>query len=556
MTWPLVTGMSTEIATDLGDPVFVCWVMLWTGGQILRFLQGDWGALADYWNGNIFYPESLTVAYAEHLTPLTLQALPIYVSTGNIVLAYNVVFLSTFVLSGLGMFLLVREWTGRPWAAVFAGMAFAFAPYRMDQLSHVQVISSQWMPFALYGLRRYFASGRLRPLAGAAASLILQILSCGYFLLFFVPFAGLYCAWELWHLRAAGFRQRVWHLTAAWVAVALVVAPFLQPYYRVRERTAVGIRPLAEVVSFSADVSAFLNAPPRLRLWGERLVSYPKHEGAGFPGVTIAVCVGIAAVWWLALAMRRRRDTPPWVAFALFGLVGSALLALGPEIQWHGRTIGPGPYGWLYGYVSGFDGVRVPARFLMITTLFAAILAGAAACVVLSRWPRAGRAILGVGVMAILAESWVSPLGSNQRLWVDHYELAPRHLASATTLGAVYEAVRDLPASTVLAEFPFGAAPFDIQTVFYAGYHRKPVINGYSGFFPPSFARRFETLGWDPTENGGDAWRTLLANGVTHVVVHEAAYRDQKGPRLSTWMRASGARELVAAGTDRLFALK
>jgi hypothetical protein len=75
---------------------------------------------------------------------------------------------------------------------------FAFAPYRFPQSSHLQVLSSQWMPFALYGFRRFFDSidaqtargGRWRPLLGAAAALIAQNLSCTYYLMFFAPFVS------------------------------------------------------------------------------------------------------------------------------------------------------------------------------------------------------------------------------------------------------------------------------------------------------------------------------------------------------------------------------
>ena len=38
--------------------------------------------------------------------------------------------------------------------------------------------------------------------------------------------------------------------------------------------------------------------------------------------------------------------------------------------------LGTGPYYWLWQYVPGFDGVRAPARFLMIVALFLAVLAG------------------------------------------------------------------------------------------------------------------------------------------------------------------------------------
>ena len=85
-----------------------------------------------------------------------MQILPVYALTGNIILCYNLLFLSTFVLSGLGMFLFVREVTGSARAGFVAGLIYAFAPFRVPQFAHLQVMSSQWMPFVLYGLRRYF----------------------------------------------------------------------------------------------------------------------------------------------------------------------------------------------------------------------------------------------------------------------------------------------------------------------------------------------------------------------------------------------------------------
>ena len=56
-----------------------------------------------------------------------------FAATGNMVLCYNLLFLSTIVLAGWGMYLLVRELTGRPLAAFVAGLAFAFAPYRISE---------------------------------------------------------------------------------------------------------------------------------------------------------------------------------------------------------------------------------------------------------------------------------------------------------------------------------------------------------------------------------------------------------------------------------------
>ncbi|HMF94840.1 MAG TPA: hypothetical protein VKE96_11120 [Vicinamibacterales bacterium] len=193
--------MHHRIAGDMGDPLFVCWVLLWTSGQIGRALGGDLSALAQYWSGNIFFPAPLTVADSEHFTPQMLQALPILALTDKVILADNLLLLATFVLSALGTYLLVRDITGWPLAAFFAGLAFAYSPYRLDQYSHLQVLSCQWIPFTLYGWRRYAAGGRLRALAGGTAALVTQALSSIYYLAYFTPFAVVYLLDEMISVR-------------------------------------------------------------------------------------------------------------------------------------------------------------------------------------------------------------------------------------------------------------------------------------------------------------------------------------------------------------------
>ena len=187
-TWPLVRGLGRDVAWDLGDSVLNMWIIAWDCEQLRAILGGDVGRIATFFDANIFHPQPLTLAYSEHLIPQAIQILPVYLVSGNPILCYNLLFLSTFVLSGLGMYLLVRELTGQPLAAFIAGLLFAFAPYRLPQSSHLQVLSSQWMPFVFFGITRYFTTRRGRPLVGAAAALVAQNLSCSYYLLFFSCF--------------------------------------------------------------------------------------------------------------------------------------------------------------------------------------------------------------------------------------------------------------------------------------------------------------------------------------------------------------------------------
>jgi len=164
MTWPLARVLTHSVPGDFGDPLFTSWVMAWDATH----LGPGW------WNANIFAPHPLALAYSEHFLPQALEALPIYLATRNPLLAYNVVFLSTFALCGLGMFLFARELTGSVAAAFAAGLAFAFTPYRVASIPHLQVLSAAWMPFVLYGLRRHFTTGAVAPLAGASAAWLVQ----------------------------------------------------------------------------------------------------------------------------------------------------------------------------------------------------------------------------------------------------------------------------------------------------------------------------------------------------------------------------------------------
>src|ERR671912_728295 len=143
-TWPLARGLAGDVAWDLGDSLLNMWILAWDCEQLLAILRGDLSRAAAFFDANIFHPAPLTLAYSEHLLPQALQVLPIYAITKNPILCYNLLFLSTIVLSALGTFLLVRELTGNAVAAFVAGLLFAFAPYRLAQSTHLQVLSAQW----------------------------------------------------------------------------------------------------------------------------------------------------------------------------------------------------------------------------------------------------------------------------------------------------------------------------------------------------------------------------------------------------------------------------
>lgn len=636
MTWPIAATAGSRLASDLGDPAFVSWVLSWDAGRMLKGLSGDVAALAGYWNANIFYPEPLTLAYSEHFTAQALQILPVYAATGNIILSYNILFISTFVLAGLAVYLLVAELTGRPLAALLAGFAYAYAPYRMGQFSHLQVLSSYWMPLALLGFHRYFVrvsagqqGGRLAgPLAGGAASVVMQNLSCGYFMLFFAPFVAAYCAYEIVQRRLAGSR-RVWgHLGVAAVGIAAATWPFVQPYLAFQQHTGMA-RTTAEIVSFSADAHALATVASGTRLFGDTIRAYVKPEGEGFPGFTILASAAIALAWGLGRAVVRlpwrtmsdalaiaiaasgivtaaaaavvtvffvagsidvpsasqtliyRNASPALVVFGVAGVgwlmlmavarrdgagasdsafgymalaaLAAALLAMGPRITAAGVPLATGPYAWLLA-LPGWDGLRVPARYLTLVTLFLAVLAGLGAAAILRRAQRLAIPIVLIASAGVLAEAWIVPAPTNLPVPPGEgleYPPAPR---AGRDISPLYGMVRDWPGSVVLAEFPFGDNAYELQAVFYAGYHLRPILNGYSGYFPPGYTALAGALG-DALTSPEEAAEALRASGATHALVHEAAFSGGRGHLVSEWLEAMGARLAARDGDDVLYVL-
>ena len=632
-TWPLALGLTRDVPGDFGDPLLNAWILAWDASH----LGPGW------WSANIFHPHPLALAYSEHLLPQALTVLPVQLLTKNPILSYNLLFLSTFVLSGLGMFLFVREITGSRTAAFVAGLAYAFAPYRVTSIPHLQVLSSQWMPFALYGFRRYVANAGLKPCAtspggvaqpatapgnvaqpfraaialmGGTAAWIVQNLSCGYYLLFFSPVVVAYLAWEM-TTRSLWTQKRVVVAVAAACAVVLgVTGLFLLPYLEVR-RLGFDPRSLEETARFSADVYAYLTADPNLRLWGPIVQAWPKAEGALFPGFTIVALALVGAVtakrwhsgvggprrtalrlvfaaslalliallfgwsiripglqvasfprallvvfalWAIALAASPpiRHAVRQWLATpaGFFTLVAVFAVAMswGPSILAKGRVIATtNVYTLFYTWMPGFDGVRAPARFAMILLLALSVLGGLGFAAI----ERSGRGLIAaIGIaLAILIEGIAVPIAINQNA-VDYQRpgLAPLP-GSVADVPPVYGFVSSLPASAAIVELPLGEPAFDVRYMLYSTAHWRRLVNGYSGGAPAAYERLDQTL-QDVLTRPDAAWQALVATGASYVIVHESFYAENRGRRISQWLRSLGAQELADFGPDRIFRIR
>jgi hypothetical protein len=143
-------------------------------------------------------------------------------------------------------------------------------------------------------------------------------------------------------------------------------------------------------------------------------------------------------------------------------MIAIYVLALGPEPRLLGRSVlYEPPYAWLM-RLPGFDVLRVPARFAMLGVLCQVVLLAFA----IARWPSGASrqpvivALIGAG---LLADGWV-------RLPT---EPAPPSGPAWQNVDAVVE----LPAGD----------PGDFAAIYRALSHGRPIVNGYSSYYPPHY---------------------------------------------------------------------
>ena len=240
--------------------------------------------------------------------------------------------------------------------------------------------------------------------------------------------------------------------------------------------------------------------------------------------------------------------------FFVIALVAAAWLSLGPSPQVLGRPLDlASPYRFLWTYVPGLEGLRVPARFAMIVALMLAVL-GALGAAAIARL-RHGVILLAVLAAMFLYEARAAPFVVNGMSPVQGLATPPARLELPRRAPLVYAAVGQLPADAVIADLPLGQADYDVRAMYYSIERWRPIVNGYSGFFPPHYGR--VKVGLSEVQRHPEAsMETLREVGATHVIVHEDAYLDAEGRDTTAALRNLGATELFRDGADVLLALR
>ena len=385
----------------------------------------------------------------------------------------------------------------------------------------------------------------------------MQGLANGYYLVYFPVLVGL---WVVWYgFRAGGWRQ-VAFIGGAGLAATVPLAPILVTYRRLHDEQGLA-RPLAEIVSLGADLTALAGVTPHLAFWGG-LEWSPGPEQQLFPGVAIVVLV--AAALWRARGWRPRLTEPRYarglrITCIAVALLGSGLLAqrlvVGP---WAVELLGVRISVTSIDKIGGHVVIACIAALLLSRPCvaawrrrspFAFYLLAAAALGLLAMGPRpevAGypfmsyspyrglMALPGLDALRVPARFWMLSLvclsaaaalayarltaaGGRRRhvvlavlaagLLMDGWGRLPVALAPSPSPLLLARAVGPV------AELPLGWRDDDAAAMLRSTAHGQPVVNGYSGYAPPYYGALARGL----AAGRRDVFLWLAEVGVRHV---------------------------------------
>lgn len=393
MTYPVAFRLSSELAGfDHQDSFEHLWMLWWGKKAIVDLHTSPANSTFIHYPLKIHHPMLAVEPYTKLVT------IPLVMALGPLV-AYNLHFLASFVLTAFSAYLLCRYLTKSSLASFVGGLIFAFFPHRMTHATGPLIqIMIYWYPLWALSLflllKRPTTSNALLGGVVLALSLLVGLMHIAYFV---IPFTLLFLVYNYSTSRDELLNPLFLRgLVITFGIAAILTAPFFLPF--ILDKLSGGLSYLTRggTIQYSADLWAFfvpsaqhpiLSRIEPLRSLGERVIH--SYQGSFLENTVYIGIVPLLLSLWAAI--RNPKPMGFWVILAL----ATAILALGPLLKAGGQLVRYNmeqessyivlPYALVKG-LPFYEMGRTPAR-LVETTMFAvAVLASYGIALVLARW--------------------------------------------------------------------------------------------------------------------------------------------------------------------------
>ncbi|MFC2170262.1 hypothetical protein ACFLRM_06865 [Acidobacteriota bacterium] len=559
---------------DLGDPMLNTWIQSWVQNHLFS-------NPITLFNANIFYPLSMTLSFSEHLFPQAIISLPVYFLFNNPVLAYNFIFLLSYILNAYAMFLLVSYLTKNDMAGIICGIIFSFNTYHLDHIPQLQLVSSWMFPLSLLYLHKYFEDKSIKNSILFSLFFTLQALACIYYGLFFISILIIIFPILLVFYRKEINSSFLIKLGIPLLFSGLILFLFSLPYLQLFKNHV-----FQRGLSKGADIINYL-APIRHNIFlGKSLSVLGSAEHFLFPGIVAILSavfyvffkrrvfklnskaieipamifisinlflIVLAALtagfsinlgFWrisannlakpaafifvtgmlyfllsfLSFTFRQKEQSREnrFLFLYVFLLLWTYLLSLGSDFSFMGDSLSSKllPFKWFYNNIPGFKGIRVPSRYGIFVIFSIAILAGYGINHLFARLKRKETRV----VLACLLILFLNL----------EYLTIPKRIVSVPVkkeIPPTYRWLKEKGKDSAITEVPF-MNPRGKETVYmyFSIFHKAQLVNGYSGFIPPSYNYIRNTFSGFPSRLSIDILKSL---GIKYIVIHPKLWKEE-----------------------------
>ncbi|MGB5174178.1 MAG: hypothetical protein WBQ30_05500 [Thermoanaerobaculia bacterium] len=598
---PITRLWRDHIAPDLGDPLFNTYLLRWVQSNLSEGLGRVFSP--DFWSPPFYFPFKGALALSDHMIGPALLTLPAASVPDSPAAPYNLLLASSFILALVVGYLVLRLAGLEKLPSLFASLAFAFSPYRWDQLSHIQLLLVAWVPLTLWSWDRLLRRPSAAHAALFLASYTLHVLG-GTYLAFMIHIPLLVitinrlsartkegiCQW-----RQIASPYSLVLLIMVVVATGALTATIFAPYIRISKQHEMS-RTESDLKRYGATTLAFLtpaNATRYSKMAGplERLArGYEprqwKAEKSLFPGFLPAIMavVGLGSLMVrnpvAGLTRRKRRLLGASAVTGVAAFLVADIITFGvrsPPFR-IGRfydaalaVILASVIAWL---LLGWRwGRGMPFRFTGLSVWGRGLLAGGFACVLLAFpvffEPLSDR-LPGLGAMRVPARFWALGLFpfaflggigfaatlrklNRPGIWGSLlialllFEVAPRPfkwtpLGTSADLPEVNRWLVGRDEVLAVLELPSYRNVDELPYMYWSSFNWVPLANGYSGHVPDSYkAMRQFCCNPIPDTEGLISLRRM---GISHLVVNSEGWRMRDRRRVRTWLRKARDGEL------------
>ena len=484
-----------------GDAMFNAWTISRNQNCIL----GD--SCQKYSDANIYYPNKNTMLYSEAQLSPSIVTLPLRLITDNPILIYNFITIISVCFSAIAMYLLAKKISGNNEAvSILSGLFFAFAPFKIGAIWHLQNLSIFCLPLAILFIINYIEDKKRKNLLWIFMALLYSFFASWVQMV--IILMGTLTFLIVFYICKKELRKQI---RSVFIVVALSVIctiPLALQYVNFSKQNNAKF-PLSDQVLYSSSVADYF-IPHEGTVVGTIYYLIRKNaqvnsfnlDGSSYYGLSLFLA-GFIVVFISLLSKRsfskNKVDKTLVLSLVCIALLG-LIFSLGPYLKLKA--------GYSYSF-SGFSNIKIHMPYYLVDVMFPQLafvravgrygaLLLFAICSLFALLPKAldlkgldaFKRRTFIALISAFAVIELMPVGQ-----LPMSKLKENYGLKTPTVYEYIKKEKSINDIVILrgdddyvgAQLPVARA----EDVLWSGYHNRNIFNGYSGYEPKNFMLQY-----------------------------------------------------------------